>query len=91
MDDEKLRYERAKLKVQKLKEFYEHLIVYLLVNLGIFLFNMVISPETLWFYYSLVGWGVGLAIHAVFAFGLADFWGSDWEERKIKELMAKDK
>jgi len=35
------------------------------------------------------GWGIGLAAHAIAAFGLAGWLDSDWEERKIREIMAK--
>lgn len=31
----------------------------------------------------MLGWGIGIAAHAVNTFGI----GKDWEEKKIKELM----
>ena len=33
-----------------------------------------------------LGWGVGIAFHAISVFGI----GKSWEERKIRELMEKD-
>lgn len=35
-------------------------------------------------------WGIGLLIHAFSVFGTKMFL-KDWEEKKIKELMEKDK
>jgi hypothetical protein len=36
-------------------------------------------------------WGIGLAFHALGVFGNNVFFGKDWEERKIREIMEKDK
>ncbi len=89
--DEQARYERARKRVEELREFYQHLIVYLAVNAFLVVINLLTSPEHLWFYWPLFGWGIGLAIHGATVFGSNRFWGSRWEERKIKELMEKDR
>jgi len=87
---EKEKYERAKKRIDELKSFYSHLFVYLAVNAGLFLLNILTSPRHLWFYWPLIGWGIGLAIHGLSVFGTQRFLGKDWEERKIKELMDRD-
>jgi hypothetical protein len=38
-----------------------------------------------------MGWGFGLLIHGMEAFGYNPLWGKNWEEKKIKELMDNDK
>ncbi len=80
-------YQRAKARVEALRGFYIHAMVYVTVNLGLFAINMLTSRDSLWFYWPLLGWGIGLAINGlvVFAGGLL---GGDWEERKIRETMA---
>jgi hypothetical protein len=35
-------------------------------------------------------WGIFLALHALKTFGFLNFYGKEWEERKIQEFM-KDK
>ncbi|MCK4322302.1 2TM domain-containing protein, partial [candidate division WOR-3 bacterium] len=60
------------------------------VNLALFIINMLTSPNSLWFYWPLFGWGIGLLIHAFSVFGTKRFL-RDWEEKKINELMEKDK
>ena len=79
-------YQRAKKRVADLRGFYIHLMVYLVVNLGLFAINMLTSPGSLWFYWPLIGWGIAVVINAlvVFSGGLFD---NAWEERKIHELM----
>lgn len=88
MMDEKARYDDAKKRVGELKDFYQHLLTYIVVNAFLFGINKVTSPGTNWFIWPLMGWGVGIVLHALTVFGL--FWGRAWEERKVKELMDKD-
>lgn len=90
MEDNK-RYEKAKKRVEEIRSFYSHLFVYIVVNVGLFLLNIITSPRSLWFYWVVIGWGIGLAIHALNIFGTEKIFGKDWEEKKIKELMEKDK
>lgn len=89
--DEKELYDRAKKRVEDLKSFYSHLFVYVAVNSGLFLLNILTSPRHLWFYWPLIGWGIGLTIHGLSVFGTERLLGTDWEERKIKEIMDKEK
>jgi hypothetical protein len=85
--NEQMKEENARKRVQELKEFYQHLLTYLLVNAFLFVLNMLTSPHHLWFFWPLMGWGIGIAIHAATVFGVNRFWGENWEERKVKELM----
>jgi len=89
--DENKKYDKAKKRVEEIRSFYSHLFVYVVVNVGLFLLNIITSPRSLWFYWVLIGWGIGLAIHALNIFGTEKILGKDWEEKKIKELMEKDK
>lgn len=90
-NSEQEKYEKARKRVDELKSFYSHLFVYLAVNAGLFLLNMLTSPRHLWFYWPLIGWGIGLTIHGLSVFGTQRLLGKDWEERKIKEMMDQDK
>jgi hypothetical protein len=84
------RYEKARKRVEEIKDFYVHLLVYITVNAGLFLINLVSSPGNWWFYWPLLGWGIGLLAHGVAVFGLRGFLGSEWEERKIRQIMEKE-
>lgn len=84
------RYLRAKKRVENLKGFYIHLTAYVLVNVFILIINLSTFEGDWWFIYPLGGWGIGLIIHGLTVFGSGTF-GADWEERKIKEYMAKDR
>jgi len=84
------RYERALKRAKDLKDFYVHLGVYLIVNAALFGINMISSPGTLWFYWPMLGWGIGVAIHAFSLYAEGSVLDEAWEDRKARELMRKD-
>ncbi|WCN36514.1 2TM domain-containing protein [Aneurinibacillus uraniidurans] len=86
--DEK--YLRAKKRVQALKGFYIHLVIFVLVNIGLFFIDLVFSRDSVWFYYPLFGWGIGLVAHGVAVLGFGGLFGPEWEKRKIEEFMEKE-
>ena len=88
MNEQEIKYQKAKKRVTELRKFYGHLSVYAIVNTGLFLINMMTSPESLWFIWPLMGWGIGIVVHALRVFG--GTLGSNWEEKKITELMEKE-
>ena len=87
MNTEEIKYQKAKERVEAIKGFYTHLIVYIVVNLILFSINMIVSPDSLWFFWPLIGWGIGLAMHALSIYGFGRWFSADWEERKIREIM----
>ena len=62
-----------------------------MVNLFLFAINMLSTPDALWFYWPLFGWGIGILIHGLTVFVFEGRFGREWEEKKIKEIMEKDK
>jgi hypothetical protein len=48
--------------------FRLHLIIYVAVNVLLLVVNLLTSPDKLWFYWPLLGWGIGLAGHAFLAY-----------------------
>ncbi|SDS47034.1 hypothetical protein SAMN04487764_2291 [Gillisia sp. Hel1_33_143] len=79
-------YFKAKQRVKEIKEFYGNLISYCVVIPFLIFINYMTYWGFQWFWFPLFGWGLGLTIHGFSVFG----YGSTWEERKIKEIMAKD-
>jgi hypothetical protein len=83
-------YKRAQRRVKKLKKFYGNLIAYVLVNTMLIIINLLTSPGHLWFYWPLLGWGLGLAFQAFATFTQFSPLTEEWEERKIQEYMGKE-
>ena len=90
--EEQQRYERARARVKAIKGFYIHATIFVVVNIALFAINVLVGGVW-WFYWSLLGWGIGLGVHAlaVFGFGGGGSWGRDWEERKTREMIDKER
>jgi hypothetical protein len=91
---EEIKYQAAQKRVKKIKGFYTHLIVFILVNTYVVIKKTqhIDEGETIWHAFKLpFFWGIGLVFHAMRTFDSFPFMGKDWEDRKIKELMDKEK
>jgi hypothetical protein len=80
-------YLRAKKRVEELKGFYINLTSYCIVIPTSALINYNTFWGFQWFWFPMLGWGMGLTFHAFGVFG----YGKSWEERKIQELIKQDK
>ena len=80
-------YEKAKKTVKDIKEFYGNLISYTIVIPVLILINLSTYSKFQWFWFPIFGWGLGLLFHGLGVFG----YGKSWEERKIQEILDKEK
>jgi hypothetical protein len=89
-------YHMAYKRVKRIKGFYVHLMVYVLVNIAI-IFNHYFEQENYnallhWqTYITAFFWGIGLVAHGFSVFASELFFGDNWEEKKIREFMNKEK
>ncbi len=93
---EQIQYENALKRVKKVKGFYTHLIVYVVINIMIIIVNIQnLDKEDSYFqlenFFTAFFWGIGLLSHALSVFGPNLFLGKDWEDKKIKEVMEKER
>lgn len=95
-DKSDIKYLEAKKKVKRLKGFYTHVLIYVLVNLLIVFINIQnLKPGESYFkpenFITLFFWGIGLLAHGMSVFLPEFVLGKNWEARKIQELMDKEK
>ena len=94
-------YNIAYRKVKKIKGFYSHLRVYIIVNIIIIISSLnrtyignhfeirgFLDWET---YSTAFFWGIALAVHAFTVFTPDLFFNKDWEQKKIQKYMEKEK
>lgn len=87
------KYERAKKRVARIKGFYSHLTVYIIINIFIVIWTAVIFKEAgrPAFQWTMLGtpilWGIGLFIHGLSVFGGNLILGANWEQRQIRKIM----
>ncbi len=93
---EEIKYQEVVKRVKKIKGFYTHAAIYVVVNIMIVILNIQ-DLETGESYFKIENfitaffWGLGLLTHALSVFLPNILLGSNWEEKKIKQLMDKDK
>jgi Na+/melibiose symporter-like transporter len=81
----------AKNHVARLRGFYRNLASYIVVNIILIVINLLTEPHKLWFFWVTLFWGIGLVIQAFSVFGPQSRMSKQWEEKKIKEYMDKNK
>lgn len=86
-------YQSARNRVRKIKGFYIHLQVYLIVLLLLTLLPYIVQDSEADFdgFWGLGFWGLWLISHGVSVFIPNFILGSKWENRKIEELIRKEK
>jgi two-component system, LytTR family, sensor kinase len=82
--------ERARRHVRRLRDFYIHVAIYVIVIGGFALLNWIVSPTFWWVVFPAIGWGIGLAAHGTSVLFEDSLFGVSWEERKTRELLQRD-
>ncbi len=89
--EEQKRYERAKERVDELKKFYNNLFSYVIIIGFLAGLNYYQNEwRNPWFLWAALGWGIGLAFHAVKAYRINPMFDKDWEERRIRKYMEEE-
>ncbi len=84
-------YAAARRQVRRLRGFYVHLGVYLAVNAGLLILNLLAGGGRLWSVWPLAGWGIAVVIHGASVIFGGRFLGAEWEERKLRELTERSR
>lgn len=92
---EQIQHDRAKKRVHALKNYYRHITAYVLVNVFLLLLILIglkTDQDSFTFivFATAIGWSIGLAFHTFKMFGTSLFLKKNWEEQKIKQMMAGD-
>lgn len=84
------KYIQARKQLDELKGFYYHLITYILVIPFLIFINYKTYWDFHWFWFPILGWGIGLAFHAFHVFVNNNMLGKKWEQRKIEQFMREE-
>ena len=75
--------------VRDIKAFYNHLIVFGVTCLALVVLNLIVSPGYFWAKWALLGWGVGVVLHAINTFEIVNILSPDWERRQVEKRLNK--
>ena len=94
---EEVKYQQALKRVKRIKGFYIHALVFVLVNAFIVIssYNRSLFGNEVFLRWETFStaffWGIGLLAHGMSVFGRNLFFGQHWEEKKIQQFMEKEK
>jgi fatty acid desaturase len=88
--DPTVREKAARAYVKRLGSFYNLCAVAVLVIALSVVVNYVTSPGRWWAWWVVFGFAVAIAFSALDTFGRRRWFGRDWEERKVRELLDRD-
>ena len=79
-------YRAALKRAEMLQGYYIHLMVYAVVNAGLFLINLLTRGEngSWWFVWPLAVWSIAVVINTLVVF--AGVFTEGWKERKAQDL-----
>jgi two-component sensor histidine kinase len=81
---------RARKRVKEIRAFYMSAAAYAVVIPSLWVINIIIG-KPVWAHWPMIGWGLGLTIQGLTVFAGRSFFGTDWEQKKIDEIMAREK
>jgi hypothetical protein len=76
----------ARERAEMIQGLYIHLMMYLLVNAGLFTINWVTTggEGAWWFQWPLMGWGIGMLIHVLVT--VVPVFSKSWVDRRAEEI-----
>ena len=86
-------------RVHRIAEFYQHGMIYAFViglmavanAFAIYSGTPAGSGQSWWVIWPAVGWGIGVVTHAITVLPVWGFFSHEWEDRKVNELMERER
>ncbi len=78
--------QRARKHAKEKRGFVQHAGSFLAVGLFFLILNLITSPDSLWFFWPLLPWGVGLAIHGWNVL-MDERFDDEWEDRQAEKIL----
>lgn len=75
--------------VQNLKGLIVHGILFAVILPALGLFNLIVTPHSLWILWAAGGWLFGLAIHLLVFFIMFGLFGPVWEQRQFLKRLGR--
>jgi hypothetical protein len=79
--------EEARRYVRRKRIFYTVLGIWIALSLMWFLIDMRDDSSSLWFYWPMLGTGIGVAITGIVLLGAGGIFDTDWERREIDKYL----
>ena len=98
INNKNIKYERARKRMKEIKGFYIHALFFVLVNILLIIMKVIYGEHVVGAprikisqFLTIILWGVGLLAHGLSVFLPNFILGKNWEEKKIRELMERNR
>jgi hypothetical protein len=79
--------EDARRYVRRKRIFYTVLAIWIALSLMWFAIDMLEGGEGTWFYWPMLGTGIGVAITGIVLLGIGGLFGTDWQRREMDKYL----
>jgi uncharacterized membrane protein YccC len=79
--------EEARRYVRRKRILYTVVAIWLAFSVMWFSIDMLDDSSSLWFYWPMLGTGIGVAITAIVLLGMGGLFGTDWERREMERYL----
>ncbi|HZD02818.1 MAG TPA: 2TM domain-containing protein [Actinomycetes bacterium] len=86
-DDRNGARDEARRWVRRKRIFYTIVGIYVSLSLMWFAIDMLDDSTGLWFYWPMLGTGLGVVVAGIGLFGLGGLFGADWERRQVAKYL----
>jgi 2TM domain len=81
--------EEARRYVRRKRIFYTVLGIWIALCLMWFAIDMLDDSSSIWFYWPMLGTGIGVAITGIALLGIGGLFGAEWERREIDKYLSR--
>ena len=82
--------EDARRYVRRKRIFYTVLAVWLALSAMWLAIDLLDDSSSFWFYWPMLGTGIGVAITGIVLLGMGGLFGADWERREIDKYLRRE-
>jgi hypothetical protein len=86
-NDADRRRDEARRWVRRKRIFYTIVGIYLSLSLMWFVIDLLDDSSGFWFYWPMLGTGLGVIVTGVVLGGIGGLFGSDWERRQVDRYL----
>jgi hypothetical protein len=86
-DDTNHRRDEAHRWVRRKRIFYTVVGIYLALSVMWFAIDLLDDSSGYWFYWPMLGTGLGVAVTGIVLGGVGGLFGADWERRQVEKFL----
>ena len=79
----------ARKRGKAIRGFYVAATMYAIIIPCLWVGNLIMGGK-IWAIWPTLGWGIGLTVQGLSVFAGKSFFGREWQEKKVEEIMARE-